>query len=241
MRVRVEYQCQQCGAIAPKWAGQCTECGQWNCLTENAVQANKSTNIRSITASADQPNIISLAEVGLGDEVRQATGISELDRVLGGGMVPGSVVLIGGDPGIGKSTLLLQTLASALRQGQMSSLYISGEESARQVRARARRLDLDADRLRFLAETNVERLLQLVSQGIAPGPGDRFNPNRLYRRPEFRPRGGQPSTRKRHAAGALRQTQRRGIISGRACHQRWGTRRTPCVGTHGRYGVVFRG
>jgi DNA repair protein RadA/Sms len=153
------YQCNECGAQSPKWVGQCPECGAWNSLTESAVAAASSRSGRFAGyAGADGARVQSLSEIRPGEETRVSVGIEELNRTLGGGLVAGSVVLIGGDPGIGKSTLLLQTLASFPET--LKSLYVTGEESPEQVTLRAQRLGLDAGRVQLLAETSVECALE---------------------------------------------------------------------------------
>lgn len=154
------YSCSQCGAQAPKWSGQCSECGAWNSLAED-VALPKSTGRKQQYEGAQASSVYSLSKVGHHAELRTLTGFQELDRVLGGGLVQGSVVLIGGDPGIGKSTLLIQALAAL--GTQLPSLYVTGEESLQQVSLRAHRLGLQADNLRLLAETNVERILSLAA------------------------------------------------------------------------------
>jgi DNA repair protein RadA/Sms len=162
VKSKIAFQCQACGATAPKWSGQCGECGAWNSLIEViASQSGATTRGRSGSAL---PAICTLGEVPLVEEMRTPTGLSELDRVLGGGLVAGSVVLLGGDPGIGKSTLLLQMLASLSQAAGLKVLYVSGEESAQQVALRARRLDLKADSLRLLTETHSERILELAGK-----------------------------------------------------------------------------
>ncbi|MGD8616576.1 MAG: DNA repair protein RadA [Gammaproteobacteria bacterium] len=153
------YQCTECGGQSPKWTGQCPDCGAWNSLTESviAAAAPRAGRFAGYPGSAES-GIQILADVRPGKETRVSVGVEELNRVLGGGLVAGSVVLIGGDPGIGKSTLLLQALASFPET--LSSLYVTGEESPEQVSLRAARLDLDARRLRLLPETSVERILE---------------------------------------------------------------------------------
>jgi DNA repair protein RadA/Sms len=151
------YTCTQCGAQAPKWAGQCGECGAWNSLVEEVQRPVAPRKRGGFAGAPAQTGSRLLAEVEAAHEMRTPTGLDELDRVLGGGLVRGSVVLIGGDPGIGKSTLLLQTLA-ALSQG-CTTLYVTGEESLQQVSLRAQRLGLDASRMRVQAETGVEQVL----------------------------------------------------------------------------------
>lgn len=156
-RAKMLYNCTACGGQSPKWAGQCPDCGAWNTLVETAAVAAPSGRFAGYAGEAGG-RVQRLVEVMPGSERRTATGLQELDRVLGGGLVAGSVVLIGGDPGIGKSTLLLQALAS-LSAG-LQALYVTGEESPEQVSMRARRLGVAADEVRLLAETSVERILE---------------------------------------------------------------------------------
>ena len=146
------YVCQNCGAAAPKWQGQCAACGEWNTLLAELLTANprKSTQVARVQSDASS----SLAAVAVAESPRLSTGSGELDRVLGGGLVPGSVTLIGGDPGIGKSTLMLQAAAALNASGAV--LYATGEESVKQVALRARRLGLEAATARLIAETCVE-------------------------------------------------------------------------------------
>ncbi|HDK02943.1 MAG TPA: DNA repair protein RadA, partial [Gammaproteobacteria bacterium] len=163
-RTRPVFACTECGTQAPKWTGRCPDCGAWNTLVEAVVPSPPSRNPR-FAGYAGRPGraqVQALADVAPEQQARLATGIGELDRVLGGGLVPGSVVLIGGDPGIGKSTLLLQALAAL--PPETSSLYVSGEESPQQVSLRARRLGLNPAHLRLLAETRVEDLLAAVDR-----------------------------------------------------------------------------
>lgn len=159
---KLVYTCQSCGARFLQWAGQCADCGAWNSLVEEtpitAAQARRS----GYAAAASAEPIIRLAEVQFEAIHRFPSGLSELDRVLGGGVVPGSVVLMGGDPGIGKSTLLLQALCQLSKT--QHALYITGEESLQQVAMRAHRLDLPQEHLHLLAETQVERILGTAAQ-----------------------------------------------------------------------------
>ncbi|HEX4872579.1 MAG TPA: DNA repair protein RadA [Nevskiaceae bacterium] len=154
-RTRTRYVCQSCGASAPKWAGQCSECGGWNTLVETAGEAEVAPSRRA--AAAGPARVQRLDEVEAETTPRLPSGLPELDRVLGGGLVPGAVILIGGDPGIGKSTLLLQMLAGV--EGRIETLYVSGEESLSQVRLRASRLGLPRLDLPVLAETGMEAIL----------------------------------------------------------------------------------
>jgi DNA repair protein RadA/Sms len=149
------YVCSECGGSNPKWLGKCPHCGAWNTLEETVAESGgKQHRFQSIASSAP---VATLAEIEASEVARTPTGQEELDRVLGGGIVAGGVTLIGGDPGIGKSTLLLQA-ADALSR-TMAVLYVSGEESGAQVALRARRLGLDGSRVRVLAEIQLEKIL----------------------------------------------------------------------------------
>jgi DNA repair protein RadA/Sms len=163
---RTAYVCGECGAEFSKWQGQCGECGAWNTLSqvvlESASDAPAAARRGSWAGKIDPPKVTALKDVLHREDVRTSTGISEFDRVLGGGLVEGAVVLIGGDPGIGKSTLLLQALASMA--GRLPALYVTGEESLAQVAGRASRLGLPLDGLSALAETGVERILEQAVQ-----------------------------------------------------------------------------
>ena len=160
---RSAYVCAECGADYAKWQGQCEACGAWNTLAEialeTAAQAKSPAARRSGWAGkVDAPKIMALADVRLDARARASTGIGEFDRVLGGGLAEGAVVLVGGDPGIGKSTLLLQALAQMAPT--WPGLYVTGEESLAQVAGRAQRLGLPLEGLQALAETCVERILE---------------------------------------------------------------------------------
>ena len=148
------YSCSECGATSPKWQGQCPGCGEWNTLVESVAEKPSGHRFES---PAPVVRLRNLSEIEARESERVATGIAEFDRALGGGLVAGGVVLIGGDPGIGKSTLLLQAL-SLLSSG-CKVLYVSGEESGEQVALRARRIGLDTRSLRLMAEINLERIL----------------------------------------------------------------------------------
>jgi DNA repair protein RadA/Sms len=150
------YVCTSCGAEFSKWSGQCGECGLWNTLTETVKEAAPK-GARGGGYAGQAGAVTLLSEVHATAEERVPSGLSELDRVLGGGLVPGSVVLIGGDPGIGKSTILLQTLTHLAQS--LPALYVTGEESLGQVAMRARRLELPMDKLNLMAETSVENII----------------------------------------------------------------------------------
>jgi DNA repair protein RadA/Sms len=147
------YTCTECGGESPKWTGQCPHCQAWNTLVESLPERPASR----YQGLADPSRIATLADVEAQEAPRRSTGVDELDRVLGGGLVRGAVVLLGGDPGIGKSTLLLQALARLSADAPV--LYVSGEESAQQVALRARRLGLDGGGVSLLAEIQLERIL----------------------------------------------------------------------------------
>lgn len=157
------YVCTECGAQASKWSGQCGDCGAWNTLQETLATpplSKVATKPAGYAGAESGIGVRLLSEVDATVEVRQTCGNTELDRVLGGGLVNGSVMLIGGDPGIGKSTLLLQVLAELATRHQ--TLYVSGEESPQQISLRARRLQLPRDCVRLLPEICVERILAIA-------------------------------------------------------------------------------
>ena len=156
-KLKTQYSCTECGASSPKWQGQCPGCGQWNTLVEAVIETTAPAG-RNFAALGGATGVQALADIRPREEPRQPTGVEEFDRVLGGGLVAGGVVLIGGDPGIGKSTLLLQALSRLAAAGQ-PVLYVSGEESAEQVALRARRLQLETKGLRLLPEIGLEKIL----------------------------------------------------------------------------------
>ena len=155
---KILYSCRECGVKVSKWSGQCQDCGGWNTLEESTLSSSPTVN--RFSGYADQTSsgdVEILSNVKTGFLERTKSGLEELDRVLGGGIVPGSAILIGGDPGIGKSTLLLQALAN-LSEGS-NALYVSGEESAQQVSMRATRLQLSVDKVQILCEISLEIIL----------------------------------------------------------------------------------
>ncbi|MEO0368904.1 MAG: DNA repair protein RadA [Pseudomonadota bacterium] len=157
------YACSNCGAQFPKWTGQCQECQQWNTLQEEvAVTSNKSPKAARFEGFAPKNTVQKLTKVKTSKTPRFSCGLAELDRVLGGGLVPGSVILLGGDPGIGKSTLILQSLAALCQEHE--TLYVTGEESAQQVALRATRLGVQDADLALLADNNLEDILQTAVQ-----------------------------------------------------------------------------
>jgi DNA repair protein RadA/Sms len=159
-KTKSAYVCNDCGEEHVQWQGQCASCGTWNSLTRITVGPVKPSE-RAIGFAGTRAEVKRLAEIESADTTRIGTGMAELDRVLGGGFVPGSVVLIGGDPGAGKSTLLLQ-VSTALAMAR-EVLYVSGEESLEQLAMRARRLELPLDRLRVAAETRAESIADMVA------------------------------------------------------------------------------
>jgi DNA repair protein RadA/Sms len=164
-RPRVRFVCSSCGSTQPKWLGRCPDCGEWNTLVETVVEERRE---RSASLAALQPRSQPqrLAEVTSDGFARISIPMLEVHRVLGDGLVPGSLVLVGGDPGIGKSTLLLQ-LCALLAQQLGTVLYVSGEESVQQLKMRAERLGLSADGLYLLTETNLDLILEHISN-LAP-------------------------------------------------------------------------
>lgn len=156
-----KYVCQSCGYVSPRWVGKCPNCTEWNTFVEEAPSPVKLSRKPSGAASRVDP--VPLGEIDRDEIARERTGIAEFDRVLGGGLVPGSLLLIGGDPGIGKSTLMMQV---ALRMKDRVVLYITGEESLRQIKLRADRLQAgDAAHILLFAETNLDLILNVIERG----------------------------------------------------------------------------
>lgn len=152
------FACQSCGYESPKWMGRCTECGAWDSFAEE-VRRPAAAGKQAMTAKGNRP--VPIDAVELVDEERQSTGIAEFDRVLGGGLVPGTLILIGGDPGIGKSTLMLQALHGIAATGR-KVLYVSGEESVRQLRLRSRRLETVSPDLLVVSEIDIDAVMTMV-------------------------------------------------------------------------------
>jgi DNA repair protein RadA/Sms len=163
-KVKTAFVCQECGADYPRWGGQCTSCGEWNSIKEvrlGSASNERSNRTQGYAGSVSEVKLLS--DVSLVHAERIVTGMSEFDRVLGGGIVKGSVVLIGGAPGAGKSTLLLQAIANIAGPG-VPVLYVSGEESMQQIAERAHRLGLSANQIMMLAETSVQRIVDVLDE-----------------------------------------------------------------------------
>ncbi|HEY6802179.1 MAG TPA: DNA repair protein RadA [Pyrinomonadaceae bacterium] len=160
------YACQNCGHQSRKWLGKCSECGEWNSLVEERAQPTKKGTARA-NFTLREVTAVPFNEIESQDDVRIPSGVTEFDRVLGGGIVPGTLVLIGGDPGIGKSTLLLQ-VADKLSASNTTVLYVSGEESERQIKLRGERLRVEAKNVYLLPETNLENIFHEIER-IKPG------------------------------------------------------------------------
>lgn len=162
-KAKTSFICNQCQYTTVKWLGKCPDCGSWNSFEEVTIKSEKAPASRKVNVTSNSMNVekvMRINEISTADEVRIYTGVSELDRVLGGGIVKGSLVLLGGDPGIGKSTLLLQ-ICQYLGQGN-TILYVSGEESVRQLKLRANRLKVDSENLFILANTDVEIIANTI-------------------------------------------------------------------------------
>ncbi len=161
-KAKTNYTCTECGGVSNKWSGQCPSCGKWNTMVETIVEIGGNRFSAQPQGLVQGAPVLKLSEIAAADVPRYPTGIEEFDRVLGGGLVSGGVVLIGGDPGIGKSTLLLQALANLAKEKK--ALYVSGEESGAQVALRARRLAIDADDLQLQAEIQLEKILNTLAE-----------------------------------------------------------------------------
>ena len=158
MKSKTMYICSACGYQSPKWSGKCPDCGEWNSLVEEVVAEIKPSKAQK--SGITFPDPVSINDISVNTEIRFKSGISELDRVLGGGIVEGSLVLVGGEPGIGKSTLLLQICKFA----KDDILYISGEESASQIKLRAKRLEVSNEKLSLLCTTNLESVVNAIEK-----------------------------------------------------------------------------
>ncbi|MGB7971058.1 MAG: DNA repair protein RadA [Candidatus Deferrimicrobiaceae bacterium] len=163
-KVKVEYACTACGFTSPKWLGKCPDCGQWGSIVEEVAAPEAKYRVASEGFPASKP--VPLADVSESASERTRCGIGEFDRVMGGGVVPSSATLIGGDPGIGKSTVLLQVASGLAREGR-TVLYVSGEESEAQVKLRASRLGVASSGIYLMSETSVERVIAATSE-ISP-------------------------------------------------------------------------
>lgn len=163
MKTKSVFICQNCGAVHKKWNGRCSECGEWNSIIEESEEGGFITQNTDIISAISNSNDIIFENLDkkIEDAPRFNTGINELNRVLGGGVIKGSAILIGGDPGIGKSTLLLQTLCSLANKG-LNALYLSGEESANQVRIRAQRLQLEKSKLKLASTTCINDIIKAL-------------------------------------------------------------------------------
>jgi DNA repair protein RadA/Sms len=246
---KTHYVCSDCGGISPKWQGKCPHCNAWNTLIEAVPESTTPTKNR-FASLAKTAEITALCDIDAVDMARTPTGHDELDRVLGGGMVEGGVVLIGGDPGIGKSTLLLQALDSLQRSGQ-NTLYVTGEESGAQVALRARRLGLDGSQVKVLAEIGLEKILATLDH-LRPDIAVIDSIQTVYSEQLTSAPGSVAQVRECAAPpDALRQSQREirwghpwpGDVYcvGGPCHQGrcfgWPTG----AGAHGRHRAVLRG
>ncbi|OYD54568.1 DNA repair protein RadA [Thauera propionica] len=161
-KAKSAFVCSECGAQVPRWQGQCPQCHAWNTLSETIIESGPSAGSRFAALAGQTSRLQPLSSLQPREEPRQPTGLDEFDRVLGGGLVAGGVVLIGGDPGIGKSTLLLQALSNLSAAHKV--VYVSGEESGEQVALRAHRLQLPPSELQMLAEINLERILHTLRE-----------------------------------------------------------------------------
>ena len=156
------YFCQNCGHEEAKWLGQCPMCKEWNTFVEERIDSGITKGTTVAARAVNEAKVVPITEVSADDDTRNKTGIKELDRVLGGGIVPGSLVLVGGDPGIGKSTLLLQVCQRMAKQQKI--LYISGEESQTQIKLRANRMGEFSQNLLLLCETNLGIIRSVIEK-----------------------------------------------------------------------------
>lgn len=162
-KTRTQYICQSCSASFPRWMGKCGECGAWNSLEEQLVVKKVNPLAQQVWQHADQTELLRLQEIQYAEQDRLKSGLDELDRVLGGGMVPGSLILLGGEPGIGKSTLMLQSAHAMAEDQGWAVIYVSGEESAQQIKSRAARLGYtQSQNFRLLPQTDLQPIIQML-------------------------------------------------------------------------------
>ena len=160
----IVYKCSNCGYSQPKWLGRCPECGEWNSLEECIIDSNAQGSSRNNSAISEKAKPVPLESIKAKDNLRFITGIEEFDRVLGGGATKRSAILLGGEPGIGKSTLLIQTAAAAAKTGCGRILYVSGEESGAQIKERAERLNLECKGIEILCTMRLEDILDAMDK-----------------------------------------------------------------------------
>ena len=233
-RLKSVFVCQHCGYESPKWMGRCPGCDEWNTMTEEILSK---TDQRSSATGRKGSNPVPMDEIDLSKETRNTTGMEELDRVLGGGIVRGSLVLVGGDPGIGKSTLLLQLAGSVSPRQRV--LYVSGEESVKQIKIRGERLGISSGNIFILGETDIDIVLDQVKR-MTPDMIIVDSIQTVYT-PEFHPllerKPGKGSyARLLQAAKAMAVPI---FIIGHVTKQE--PLQTQGAGAHGGYGVIFRG
>ena len=219
-RQAARFVCQNCGSVTNRWSGRCEGCGEWNTIEEEAATADIMT---VATGKASRARGRRLKLTALDEPIAEAprieTGIGEFDRVTGGGIVPGSAILIGGDPGIGKSTLLLQAAAALARAGR-GVVYVTGEEATAQVQLRARRLGADSAPVALAAETSVESILETLQAGPTPTLVVIDSIQTLHTSiAEAAPRHRHPGPLVRSGADPLRQAFGRSGHPGRTRHQ----------------------
>ena len=188
-KTRIQFICQACGTVSPRWAGKCDACGEWNTLVEEGTSGGIGGGPSSLRSPRKgRPVALTTLSGDIEDAPRIATGISELDRATGGGFVRGSALLVGGDPGIGKSTLLTQAAAALADKGHRV-VYVSGEEAVAQIRLRAQRLGAAGAPVELAAETNVEDILATIADGKRPDlRHPRFDPDAVDRHRRIRRR-----------------------------------------------------
>ena len=164
-RLKSVYRCQECGYSAPKGMGQCPDCSAWNSMGEEVIETSAAQALSTVPSrmmTELSSKLVCLKEIKIADEPRTSTAIGELDRLLGGGVVDGQVILLAGPPGIGKSTLMMQTTVGLSRGRKI--LYVSGEESLKQVSSRAQRLGVSSDSIFLLCETNLAKILETITE-----------------------------------------------------------------------------
>ncbi len=241
VRLKATFVCQNCGAVSSRWQGKCDDCGAWNSLVEESGGSGVAAGPSARKLGKGRPVALSSLAGSADDAPRVRSGIAEFDRVTGGGFVRGSTLLVGGDPGIGKSTLLLQVAGALARAGQ-PVVYVSGEEAVAQIRMRAERLSLTEAPVKIAAETSVEDILATLAEDKPPALLIVDSIQTLWTDlAEFRARHRHPGSRRLAGADPLRQADRHRRGLRRPRHQGRPDRRPACRRAHGRRRSLFRG
>ena len=226
---KTSFFCQHCGYMSPKWLGKCPSCNGWNCFVEELVVETDSSG-RSDMIFDGKP--LPIEDIPAEEGKRTVVDITEMDRVLGGGIVSGSAVLVGGEPGIGKSTLLLQMMQKLAAKG-LKVLYVSGEESARQIKLRSNRVGASAKELLVLVEVSLEKILEQIRAVTPRHCRYRFHSDGLFGRPDVGARQRRTGARSVFPVNHVCEETRHSSFPDRSCDKRRSDCRSQSAGTYG--------